>query len=285
MKKNKNKNLKTYNPVTASLRHTVLVSKDGLRKNKPLKSLLVKYKSKAGRNSRGVITVRHQGGGVKQRYRMIDFKREKYGIPAYVKSIEYDPIRTARIALLHYTDGEKRYIIAPVGLSLGDKIESGENAEVKVGNALPIKKIPIGSEIYNIETTSGHGGILVRSAGVFAKLQSIEENNLALLKLPSGEVRYVISDNYATIGRVGNTDHANQKLGKAGRTRYLGIRPSVRGMAMHAKQHPHGGGEGKGQVGGISKDIWGHRRGTKTRKNKLTDKYILIKRTGQRVKK
>lgn len=280
----KNSNMKMYNPVTPTLRHTVLVSKDGVRKNNPEKSLLRRLKKHSGRNSRGVVTVRHQGGGVKRMYRMIDFKRDKYDVPSKVFSLEYDPNRSSRIALLHYTDGEKRYIIAPVGLKVGDTILSGENAPLEIGNSLPLKNIPIGSEIYNIETTKGRGGILVRSAGVSAKLQSLE-NGMALIKLPSGEVRYVRDENFATLGRVGNTDHANQKLGKAGRSRYLGIRPSVRGMAMHPNQHPHGGGEAKGQVGGISKDMWGNRRGTKTRKNKRTDKYILITRKGRRMKK
>jgi large subunit ribosomal protein L2 len=284
MKKNNIKTMKTYNPVTPTLRHTVLVSKDGVRKNNPEKSLLKKLKSHSGRNSRGVITVRHQGGGVKRMYRIIDFKRDKYDIPSKVARIEYDPYRTARIALLHYTDGEKRYIIAPVGLKEGDSVISGNNVPIEIGNSLPLRNIPIGSEIYNIELTKGRGGILVRSAGNAAKLQSIE-NDIALVKLPSGEVRYIRAENFASLGRVGNTDHGNQKLGKAGRSRYLGIRPSVRGMAMHPNQHPHGGGEGKGQVGGISKDLWGHRRGTKTRRNKRTEKYILITRKGRRLKR
>ncbi len=284
MKRSNNKQMKTYNPVTPTLRHTVLVSKDGIRKNTPEKSLLKKIQKHSGINSRGVITVRHQGGGVKRMYRMIDFKRDKYDIPSKVFSIEYDPNRSARIALLHYTDGEKRYIIAPVDLKVGMVVLSGENAPIEVGNSLPLKNIPIGSEIYNIELSKGRGGILVRSAGGSAKLQSVE-GEMALIKLPSGEVRYIRAENFASLGRVGNTEHGNQKLGKAGRSRYLGIRPSVRGMAMHPNQHPHGGGEGKGQVGGISKDMWGHRRGTKTRKNKITDKYILITRKGRRVKK
>ncbi|MCL4392855.1 50S ribosomal protein L2 [Patescibacteria group bacterium] len=266
------------------MRHTILENKKSLGKNKPLKSLTLKVKSKAGRNSRGVITMRHQGGGVKRTYRIIDFKRDKSDIPAIVKSIEYDPYRSARIALLCYNDGEKRYIIAPVGLNVGDKVISGEKVDISVGNAMPLKNIPIGSDIYNIELQKGQGGAIARSAGGSARLQSID-GKYALVRLPSKETRYVYYENFATIGRVSNTEHSNIKLGKAGRSRYLGIRPSVRGMAMHAEEHPHGGGEGKGQVGGISKDIWGNRRGTKTRKNKSTDKYILVRRNGKRMKK
>lgn len=284
MKRKSNENIKVYNPTTPSMRHTILENKKSLGKNKPLKSLTLKVKSKAGRNSRGVITMRHQGGGVKRTYRIIDFKRDKSDIPAIVKSIEYDPYRSARIALLCYNDGEKRYIIAPVGLNVGDKVISGEKVDISVGNAMPLKNIPIGSDIYNIELQKGQGGAIARSAGGSARLQSID-GKYALVRLPSKETRYVYYENFATIGRVSNTEHSNIKLGKAGRSRYLGIRPSVRGMAMHAEEHPHGGGEGKGQVGGISKDIWGNRRGTKTRKNKSTDKYILVRRNGKRMKK
>jgi large subunit ribosomal protein L2 len=284
MKRKSNANIKVFNPTTPTLRHTILENKKALGKNTPLKSLTLKVKNRAGRNARGVITMRHQGGGTKRMYRVIDFKRDKLDVPSVVKSIEYDPYRSARIALLHYADGEKRYIIAPIDLNVGDKVESGENVPISFGNAMPLKNIPLGSDIYNVELQKGKGGAIARGAGTSAKLQSID-GNYALVKLPSNEIRYIYYENFAVLGRVSNTEHSNIKLGKAGRSRYLGIRPSVRGMAMHAEQHPHGGGEGKGQVGGISKDIWGHRRGTKTRKNKSTEKYILVRRNGKRVKK
>ena len=277
----KNNSMKSYNPTTPTLRHTHLVARVGMKKNRPLKSLLKKVKSHSGRNARGVITVRHQGGGVKRMYRIIDFKMDKCDVPAKVVSIEYDPYRSSNIALLSYADGEKRYIISPEGLFVGDSVISGDNVEARVGNSMPLSSIPIGSEIYNIELTRGKGGVLVRSAGNLAKLQSID-GKLALIKLPSGEIRYVEARNYATVGRVGNAEWANRKLGKAGRSRYLGIRPSVRGMAMHAEQHPHGGGEGKGQVGRVGKDIWGNRRGTLTRNNKRTNKYIVTRRKGKK---
>ena len=284
MKRKSNENIKVYNPTTPTLRHTALENKKALGKNIPLKSLTRKVKNRSGRNSRGVITMRHQGGGAKRIYRIIDFKRDKLDVPSVVNSIEYDPYRSARIALLHYADGEKRYIIAPVGLGVGDKVLSGENVEVSVGNAMPLKNIPLGSDIYNVELQRGKGGALARSAGGSARLQSLE-GKYALVKLPSGEIRYIYYENFAVLGRVSNTEHSNIKLGKAGRSRYLGIRPSVRGMAMHSEEHPHGGGEGKGQVGGVSKDPWGHRRGTKTRRNKQSGKYILVRRDGKRMKK
>jgi len=273
--------LKTFKPTTPTRRHTVIVDRSDLTKKKPEKSLLKTLKKRAGRNNTGKITVRHQQGGNKKRYRMIDFKRDKYDVPATIVSIEYDPNRSANIALLNYKDGEKRYILAPKGLIVGDKVFSGEKVEVRVGNSAPLKNIPSGLMVHNIELTRGKGGALCRGAGVSAQIQGGAEGYIQL-KMPSGEIRLVNENNYATIGEVGNEDHSNQKLGKAGRKRGMGWRPSVRGMAMHAKQHPHGGGEGKGQVGGQSKDIWGNRRGIKTRKNKRTNKFIIKRRTTRR---
>lgn len=274
--------LKKFKPTTPTRRFTVLL-KNG-RKNDPEKSLLAPMKSKAGRNNSGKVTMRHQGGGVKRRYRLIDFKRQKMNVPGKVAAIEYDPNRTSAIALIHYADGEKLYIIAPQGLKVGDTIMNGEEAPIKIGNALPLKKIPLGSSIYNIELTKGKGGQMVRSAGTMAQIQSSDKGYVQL-RLPSGEIRLVNEENYATIGAVGNEDWLNVKLGKAGRKRYMGIRPSVRGMAMHAEQHPHGGGEGKGQVGGETKDLWGNRRGVNTRKNKITSKFIVKRRKGKKINK
>ncbi|MBN2144625.1 MAG: 50S ribosomal protein L2, partial [Candidatus Aureabacteria bacterium] len=232
--------LKKFKPVTPSLRFTELPSYKGLSKVKPHKPLLLPKKSSSGRNVYGRVTMRRRGGGHKKQLRILDFKREKYGIPAKVGSLEYDPNRTARIALLHYADGEKRYILAPEGIKVGDVLMSGPDAEPKVGNALPIEKIPVGMIIHNIELKYKQGGSLVRSAGSGAVLMACEGNK-AQLKLPSGEIRMVDSKNMATVGAVGNAEHNTVDLGKAGRSRWLGIRPSVRGVAMNPVDHPHGG--------------------------------------------
>jgi large subunit ribosomal protein L2 len=236
-------------------------------------------KQKSGRNNQGRITVRHRGGGHKRRYRIIDFKRDKHGIPARVDSIEYDPNRTAHIALLIYADGEKRYILAPVDLGVGDKVMSGPDAEIRVGNALPIYRIPLGTQLHNIELTPGKGGQLVRSAGTSAQLMA-KEGEYAQVRLPSGEVRFISQNCIATIGQVSNVDHSNLTLGKAGRKRWMGIRPTVRGSAMDPKSHPHGGGEGAAPIGMPGpKTPWGKPTlGYKTRKNKRTDRYIVRRR-------
>jgi large subunit ribosomal protein L2 len=249
----------------------------------PEKALLRPLKKKAGRNFRGKITVRHRGGGHKRRYRVIDFKRDKYGIPARVSSIEYDPNRSARIALVVYADGAKRYMIAPLGLKVGDEVMSGPDAEVRVGNALPIANIPLGTQIHNIEIHQGRGGQLVRAAGTAAQLVA-KEGKYAQVRLPSGEVRLINVNCMATVGQVGNTDHGNIKLGKAGRKRWLGFRPSVRGSAMDPSSHPHGGGEGRSPIGMPGpKTPWGKPTlGYKTRRNKTTDKWIVRRRRKKR---
>ena len=252
-----------------------------ITKTKPEKSLLLPLKKKAGRSNQGKVTVRHRGGGAKRRLRIIDFKRDKRGIPGKVFAIEYDPNRSARIALIHYADGEKRYILAPSGLSVNDVIKSGEDAEVKPGNALPLKLIPAGTLIHNIEMEVGRGGQLVRSAGVAAQLMA-KEGRYAQVRLPSGEVRRIHSDCLATIGQVGNIDHRSISLGKAGRKRWLGRRPTVRGSAMTPRDHPHGGGEGRSPIGLPGpKTPWGKPAlGYRTRKPKPSDKMI-IKRRGK----
>ncbi len=252
-------------------------------RSKPEKSLLRPLTKKAGRNARGVITVRHRGGGHKRQYRLIDFKRNKLDVPATVSTIEYDPNRSARIALLVYADGEKRYIIAPQGLSVGDKVLSGSKAEIKVGHALPISRIPLGTQIHNIELYPGKGGQMVRSAGASAQLMA-KEGPYAQVRLPSGEVRLISQRCMATVGVVGNVEHGNIKIGKAGRKRWKGIRPSVRGIAMDPASHPHGGGEGRSPIGMPSpKTPWGKKTlGAKTRRNKATDKYIVRRRAKRR---
>ncbi len=249
----------------------------------PEKSLLAPLKKKAGRNNQGRITVRHSGGGHKRRYRIIDFKRNKYGVPATVTTIEYDPNRTARIALLMYADGERRYILAPDGLKVGDKLMSGPEAEIRVGNALPIYRIPLGTQLHNIELQPGKGGQLVRSAGTSAQLLA-KEGAYAHVRLPSGEVRLISQNCLATIGQVGNTEHSNLTIGKAGRKRWMGIRPTVRGSAMDPNSHPHGGGEGSSPIGMPGpKTPWGKPTlGAKTRRNKRTDKYIVRRRRKKR---
>jgi large subunit ribosomal protein L2 len=254
-----------------------------ITRSKPLRSLTEKMSERAGRNSRGKITVRHRGGGHRRRYRIIDFKRDKAGIPGRIASIEYDPNRSARIALVVYVDGEKRYMIAPLGLQVGQTITAGETADIRPGNALPIRNIPVGTTIHNIELHRGAGGQLVRAAGTSAQLLG-KEGDYASVRMPSGEVRLIRQDNMATIGQVGNTDHGNIKIGKAGRKRWMGWRPSVRGTAMDPNSHPHGGGEGRTGIGMPSpKTPWGKPAlGLKTRVNKATDKYIVRRRAKKR---
>jgi len=254
-----------------------------ITRSTPEKSLLRPLKKDAGRNFRGKITVRHRGGGHKRRYRVIDFKRDKFGIPGRVATIEYDPNRSARIALVVYADGEKRYIIAPLGLRVGDIVTSGPDAEIQVGCALPIVNIPVGTTIHNVELHIGKGGQLVRAAGTSAQLLA-KEGRYAHIRLPSGEVRLVNVECMASIGQVGNTDHGNIKLGKAGRKRWLGFRPSVRGSAMDPASHPHGGGEGRTPIGMPGpKSPWGKPTlGKKTRRNKATDKWIVRRRGKKR---
>jgi large subunit ribosomal protein L2 len=251
---------------------------DEITRSRPERSLVVKKNSRAGRNNQGRITARHRGGGVKQRYRVIDFKRNKFGIPAKVFSIEYDPNRSARIALLHYVDGEKRYILAPNGLKVGDHVMSGPEADIRVGNALPLRNIPTGTVIHNIELHKGRGGQIVRSAGTSAQLMA-KEGDYAVVRLPSGEQRTVHLECIATVGQVGNLDHENVRIGKAGRSRYLGRRPHVRGSVMNPVDHPHGGGEGRAPIGGQPQTPWGKpAMGFRTRHNKRTDKFILRRR-------
>ena len=252
-----------------------------ITKTTPEKRLTKGKPSSGGRNNRGKITSYHRGGGHKKRYRQIDFRREKRDIPAKVAAIEYDPNRTARIALLHYADGEKRYILAPIGLNVGDVIQTGERAEIKPGNALPLRLIPTGSLVHNIELKPGGGGQLVRSAGMGAQLMACEAK-YAQLKLPSGETRKVLAGCLATIGQVGNVEHENVAIGKAGRSRWLGIRPNVRGVAMNPVDHPHGGGEGRTSGGRHPVSPWGQpTKGHKTRNNRRTDVFI-VRRRGQK---
>lgn len=251
----------------------------------PEASLTRGLRKRGGRNFRGKVTIRHRGGGHKRRFREIDFKRrDKFGVPAQVTTIEYDPNRSARIALLVYADGEKRYMLAPLGVRVGDKVMSGPTAEIRPGNALPLRDIPLGTMIHNIELQVGRGAQLVRSAGTSAQLLSKDHPQFALLRLPSGEERYVPKDCLATIGQVGNVEHGNVKLGKAGRKRHLGIRPTVRGTAMSPRDHPHGGGEGRSPIGMAGpKTPWGQPAlGRRTRHNKATDKYIFRRRSKKR---
>ncbi len=273
--------LKVYKPTSPGRRGMSGSTFEEITKSKPEKSLLLPLKKRAGRNSQGRITVRHRGGGAKRRFRIIDFKRNKIGVPGRVAAVEYDPNRSARIALIYYADGDKRYILAPLGLKVGDTVKSGEDAELKPGNTLPLKLMPSGSQIYNIELAPGRGGQLVRSAGTAAQLMD-KEGGYALIRLPSGEVRRILSHCMATIGQVGNVDHQNIKLGKAGRRRWMGWRPSVRGSAMSPRDHPHGGGEGRSPIGMPGpKTPWGKPAlGYRTRKPKASDKMI-VKRRGK----
>ncbi|SHG74279.1 LSU ribosomal protein L2P [Thermosyntropha lipolytica DSM 11003] len=271
--------VKSFKPVTPSRRHMTVMSFEEITKKEPEKSLTVPLKSKAGRNAKGRITVRHRGGGHKRLYRIIDFKRTKDGVPAKVAAIEYDPNRSANIALLHYLDGHKAYIIAPDKLKVGDIVESGPDADIKPGNALPLRDIPVGTLIHNIELRPGKGGQLVRAAGSVAQLMA-KEGDYAHVRLPSGEVRLIHLNCRATIGQVGNLDHENVTIGKAGRSRWLGRRPTVRGAAMNPVDHPHGGGEGRAPVGRkYPVSPWGKIAiGGKTRKKKPSDKMIVKKR-------
>ncbi len=272
--------VKVYNPTSPGRRDMSVSTFDEVTRTKPERSLVTKLRSRAGRNSRGKITVRHRGGGHKRRYRIIDFRRDKVGVVGRVDSIEYDPNRSARIALVVYSDGEKRYIIAPVGLGVGDEINSGPEAEIRPGNALPIRNIPLGTLIHNIELYPGRGGQLVRSAGNAAQLMA-KEGTMAQVRLPSGEVRYIDMNCVATVGQVSNPDHGNITIGKAGRKRWKGKRPSVRGVAMDPSSHPHGGGEGRSPVGMPGpKTPWGKPAlGKRTRRNKRTDRFIVRRST------
>jgi large subunit ribosomal protein L2 len=273
--------VKKYKPTSAGRRFLTTADFSKITKKEPEKSLLEVRKKHAGRNNNGHITTRHKGGGTRRQYRIIDFKRAKDAVPAKVAAIEYDPNRTARIALLHYRDGEKRYILAPVGLEVGAVVESGPNADIKLGNALPLQAIPLGTVIHNIELRPGEGGKLVRSAGSAAQLMA-KEGLYAQVRMPSGEVRKILSVCRATIGQLGNLDHENEVIGKAGRMRHMGKRPSVRGIAMNPVDHPHGGGEARSTSGRPPTTPWGQMTmGKKTRRNKRTASMIVRKRKGK----
>ena len=271
--------IKKSNPTSAGRRFYSSATFEEVTTDKPEKSLLAKIKKTAGRNAQGKITVRHIGGGNRKKYRIIDFKRNKDGIPAKVATIEYDPNRTAYIALLVYADGEKRYILAPIGLNVGDIVMSGENAEIKVGNALPLENIPVGAVLHNIELQPGKGGQLARSAGAEVQLMA-KEGKYATLRMPSGEMRKVLTRCKATVGQVGNLDHELVSLGKAGRKRHMGVRPSVRGVVMNPNDHPHGGGEGNSPVGMASPVTpWGKPAlGLRTRKKNKASNKLIVKR-------
>ena len=271
--------VKKYKPTTPGRRDMTGYTFEEITKSKPERSLIIPLRKSGGRNAHGRVTVRHRGGGHRRFIRIVDFKRDKIGVPARVAAIEYDPNRTARLALLFYADGAKRYIIAPLGVKVDDTLMSGPDAEVRVGNSLPIANIPIGTMVHNIEMKEGKGAQMVRSAGASAQLLA-KEGDYAQIRLPSGEVRLIRQACYATIGQVGNVDHSNIKLGKAGRKRHMGIRPTVRGSAMSPRDHPHGGGEGRQPIGMPGpKSPWGKPTlGYKTRRNKATDKYIVRRR-------
>ncbi len=272
--------VKVYKPKTPGTRHKTSYTFEEITKTKPEPSLIVPLKKHSGRNMYGRITVRHRGGAHKRHIRLVDFKRDKFEIPATVAAVEYDPNRTARLALLHYVDGEKRYIVAPVGLMVGDKVLSADVTDIRPGNSMPLANIPVGTTIHNIELQPGKGGQMVRSAGTSAQLLA-KEGKYAHVRLPSGEVRLVLQKCRASIGQVGNVDHSNIKLGKAGRKRHKGWRPAVRGSAMTPRDHPHGGGEGRSPIGMPGpKSPWGKPTlGKKTRHNKRTDKYIIRHRS------
>ncbi len=271
--------IKVYKPTSPGRRGMTGLTFEEITSPEPERTLLAPLRRRSGRNMAGRVTVRHHGGGHKRRYRVIDFKRDKHGIPARVSSIEYDPNRSARIALLNYADGEKRYIIAPLELKVGDVVSSGPGAEIRPGCALPLERMPLGTLVHNIELYPGRGGQLVRAAGTSAQVLA-KEGSYVTLRLPSGEMRRVRKECLATVGQVGNIDHGNIKLGKAGRKRWLGRRPEVRGSAMTPRDHPHGGGEGRSPIGMPSpKTPWGKKTmGAKTRRNKTTDKYIVRRR-------
>jgi large subunit ribosomal protein L2 len=271
--------VKKYKPTSPGRRFMSVSSFEEVTRGEPEKSLVEHLKKHSGRNAHGRITVRHRGGGHKKLYRIIDFKRDKDGVPGRVATIEYDPNRSARIALIHYRDGEKRYILAPLGIAVGETILSGEGAEIKPGNCLPISGIPLGSTLHNLEVKLGRGGQLVRSAGTAAQLLA-KEGAYAQVRMPSGEVRLVDVRCRATIGQVGNVEHENQNIGKAGKSRWRGVRPSVRGMTMNPFDHPHGGGEGRSGAGGNPQTPWGKPAlGFRTRHNKKTDGMIVRRRT------
>ena len=275
--------IRLYKPTSPARRFMSVLTYEEITKKEPEKSLVEYLKKNAGRNKQGKITVRHQGGGNKIKYRIIDFKRDKLNIPAKVASIEYDPNRSAFIALLNYADGEKRYILAPLGLNVGDTVLSGDNADIKPGNTLPVSNIPVGTLIHNVEIKPGRGGQLVRSAGMSAQLMA-KEGAYAQVRLPSSEVRLVPMNAKATIGTVGNSDHENVRIGKAGRKRHMGIRPTVRGVVMNPVDHPHGGGEGKSPVG-LPAPVtpWGKvALGMKTRKHKKYSNKMIVKRAGSK---
>ena len=274
--------IRNYKPTTPGRRKMSALVNEEITKSTPEKSLTVTIKKNSGRNNQGKITVRHHGGGEKRKYRIIDFKRNKLNVPGSVASIEYDPNRTANIALINYADGEKRYIIAPKGLTVGSTIESGENADIKIGNALPIMNIPVGTMIHNIELRPGKGGELARSAGTSAQILG-REGNYVMIRLSSGEQRKILGTCMATVGEVGNEDSSLVKIGKAGRSRHMGIRPTVRGSVMNPNDHPHGGGEGRAPVGRKAPMTpWGKPAlGLKTRKKKQSDKFIIRRRNSK----
>ena len=271
--------VRKYKPTSAGRRNMSVSTFEEITKKRPESGLTEPLKKTGGRNNRGRITTRHRGGGHKRQYRIIDFKRNKIGIPGKVQAIEYDPNRSSRIALIAYIDGEKRYIICPVGLKVGDSVMSGPQADIRISNALPLTAIPLGTQVHNIELQIGRGGVMVRSAGASAQLMA-KEGDYAILRMPSGETRMVHVNCMATIGQVGNTDHQNVRIGKAGRSRWLGRRPTVRGTAMNPRDHPHGGGEGRAPIGmSTPKTKWGKpARGVKTRHNPRTDKFIVRRR-------
>ena len=276
--------IKVFKPTSPGRRDMSGQTFEEITRTQPEKSLVRGLRKRAGRNFRGKITVRHRGGGHKRRYRQIDFLRDKFDIPARVDSIEYDPNRSARIALLVYADGEKRYIIAPLGLRVGDPILSADETEIQPGNSMPLYNMPLGTQVHNVELQVGKGGQMVRSAGTSAQLLSKDHHKYVLLRLPSGEERYVPRECRATIGQVGNVEHGNVKLGKAGRRRHMGRRPGVRGSAMNPNDHPHGGGEGRSPIGmAAPKTPWGRPAlGQRTRRNKATDKFVFRRRTKKR---
>ena len=273
--------VKKYNPTSPGRRAQTVSTFEELTRSRPEKSLVVRISSSGGRNNRGKMTVRHRSGWHKKQYRIIDFKRDKFGVPAAVAHIEYDPNRSARIALLHYLDGEKRYIIAPVGLKVGEKLQSGPDADIKTGNALPLNAIPVGTVVHNVELKKGAGGQLARSAGASVQLLA-REGSYATLRLNSGEIRKVRAECMATVGQVGNLEHENISIGKAGRSRWLGRRPRVRGVVMNPVDHPLGGGEGRASGGRPGCSPWGLPDGKKTRRNKATNKYIVARRAKRR---
>lgn len=276
--------IKIYKPTSPGRRDMSGQTFEEITHITPEKALTAGLRKRGGRNSRGKITIRHRGGGHKRRYRDIDFRRDKFDIPGTIRSLEYDPNRSARIALVFYADGEKRYIVAPLGLNVGDTVISSNSAEIRPGNTMPLRSIPQGTLIHNIELQPGRGGQMARSAGTSAQLLAKEGDQYAIVRLPSGEERYVQQECLATIGQVGNVEHGNVKLGKAGRKRHLGIRPTVRGSAMNPNDHPHGGGEGRSPIGMSGpKTPWGKpTQGKRTRRNKATEKYIFRRRSKKR---